>query len=162
MKHYIWLSLLLALGVVQAADDKAEENKEEVAAPEKADEAPAEEAATEKADEAPAEEGAAPAAEEKTDESAPKQLKRKGRKSRTRSRRKGHKSHKGHKGGHKAKTPSASVLNAYMNRVQSGEMCSTAPASSMSVTVSDQGACATGKCGLPEAAPAEATTEAVS
>jgi len=169
MKHYIWLSLLLALGVVQA-EDKPEEAKEEVAAtaPEapaedaaaEKTEAPAEDAAAEKPEETPAEDAAAAAPAEE-DDAAPKKSK-KSKKSKIkdkiknrRNRKKGSKSkspkkgRKYSKGGHKANSPSASVMNAYMNRVQSGEMCSTAPAASMNAPVVDQGGCATGKCGLP-------------
>lgn len=177
MKHYIWLSLLLALGVVQA-EDKPEEAKEEVAttAPEapaedaaatEKTEAPADDASPEKTEETPAEDAAAPAEDTSTEES-PKKSKRKGKKNRklkktikkgrkhiknSKNKKKG----KGNKkGGRNVQTPSASVLNAYMNRVQSGEMYSAGPAS-MSAMPSDQGGCATGACGLP--AP-EATTEA--
>jgi hypothetical protein len=167
MKHYIWLSLLLALGVVQAeeAAEVAVENKaeaapaeedqsggaaKEVAVENKAEAAPAEEDQSGgEAAGAPAEDQSGGEAKEEApaeDAAAPKKLKRKGKKGRkgrtARNRR------KGHKGGHNASAPSASVLNAYMNRVQSGEMGSTAPESSISATVSNQGGCTTGKCGL--------------
>ena len=165
MKHYIWLSVLLAVGVV-GADDAAVAKEEVAAAPEadKAEEAAAPEAPAaeaDKAEEAPAaeevptEDVAANSVEEnKSDEDSPKKSKKskKSKRKGSKSRRKGHKGHKGHKGrkgGHKVSAPSSSVLNAYMNRVQSGEMCGTAPEASMSATVSGQGGCATGNCGLP-------------
>ena len=169
MKHYIWLSLLLALGVVQAAD-KTEEAPAEAPVVEEKAEAGAEKGggSTTEAEEAPAEEktdeattedaAAAPA-----DEDAPKKSKKskkskgKGKKSRRNkhSKGKGKKGRKHHHRGSKAKAPSPSVMNAYMNRVQSGEMCGTAPTASMGA---DQGGCATGNCGLPmpeQAAPGE-------
>ncbi|MBM3631484.1 MAG: hypothetical protein FJX00_00625 [Alphaproteobacteria bacterium] len=166
MKHYIWLSLLLAFGVVQA-EDKPEEAKEEVAAPaeeqggESKEEvaAPVEEQAGEAKEEAVlAEDAAALGAEQAVEESSGTKKSKKSKKSKTkkiRKRKKGSKS-KSHKkgrkyskGGHKAHSPSPSVMNAYMNRVQNGEMCSAAPAASMSVMPSDQGGCATGNCALP-------------
>ena len=173
MKHYIWLSLLLALGVVQA-EDKPEEATTE-AAP--AEAAPAEEAtATEApAESAPAEEAtvteeSASAGEDTSTEEKPKKSKRKDKKNRkSKSIKKGRKHQKNKKikkkikgskkGGRNVQTTSGSVLNAYMNRVQSGEMYSTGSASSMSTMTSDQGGCATGNCGLP--APEAAVESAV-
>ena len=162
MKHYIWLSVLLAVGVVGAEDGAKAEEKVAAA------EAPAAEA--DKTEEAPATDDeaasgaiSADAGEESNSEGdtskeseKSKKSKRKGSKSRkNKNRRKGHKGRKGRKvrkgrkGGHKVSAPSSSVLNAYMNRVQSGEMCVTSPESSMSATVSGQGGCATATCGLP-------------
>ena len=162
MKHYIWLSVLLAAGVIKVAA-AAEADKTDAPAAEAAnagEENKAEEAAAGEENKAEVE-AAAPEeeADSNSEDKKSKKSKSKGKKARrARNRKKGR---KGRKGGQKVNTPSASVLNAYMNRVQSGEMCSTAPESSMSVIASDQGACATGKCGLqaPEAAP-EAASEA--
>ncbi len=178
MKHYIWLSVLLAMGVVQAADaakaeEKVEASTDAPAAEDNTDAPAAEESAEAPAADDEAASGAisADAGEESNSEgdSSKKSKKskkskrkgkkgKKGKKSRKSLKNKNHR--KGHKGGSKVSAPSSSVLNAYMNRVQNGEMYSNASGTSMTATVSDQGGCATGKCGLA-IAEQSATPEAM-
>ena len=152
MKHYIWLSVLLAVGVVGAEDGaKAEEKvaaaEEKVAAAPAADDEAASGAISGDAGEESNSERDTSKKSKKSKKSKRKGKKGKGKKG-SRSR-KNKNRRKGRKGGHKVSAPSSSVLNAYMNRVQSGEMCVTSPESSMSATVSGQGGCATATCGLP-------------
>jgi hypothetical protein len=174
MKHYIWLSVLLALGVVQASDAaKAEEKTEAVAEPaatESTDASSSEETveASPSADDEAASGVSADSAEDNTAQEDGSKKSKKSKKSKRKSK-KGKKGKKGkkirknkshrksYKGGSKVSAPSSSVLNAYMNRVQNGEMYSTTSGNSMTATMSDQGGCATGKCGL---AIAESTAAA--